>query len=92
GRLVTDVITDFDHYRWHEGLICFKNMPFTDLMTKFEKCYGIKIIIQNNHVKNYAPTGKFRHSDGIDYALRVLQRDLSFGYERNEENHIIYIK
>jgi ferric-dicitrate binding protein FerR (iron transport regulator) len=92
GRLVAEDITDFNHYRWREGLICFEDMPFTELMTKFERCYGIKIVVQNPRVKNYKPTGKFRHADGIDYALRVLQRNFLFKYERDDENHVIYIK
>jgi len=92
GRLVAEKITDLNHYRWREGLISFKDMPFTHLMEKFEKCYGITIVIQNKRVNNYAPTGKFRQSDGVDYALRVLQRDFNFRFERDEENHTIYIK
>ena len=92
GRLVTEAITDFNHFRWREGLICFEGMPFADLMTKFERCYGIKIVVQNSRVKAYTPTGKFRHADGIHYALRVLQRNFRFRFERDEENHVIYIK
>jgi ferric-dicitrate binding protein FerR (iron transport regulator) len=92
GKLIAGVITDFNHYRWREGLISFKDTPFPDLMAKFEKCYGIKIAVKNNRVKNYAPTGKFRQSDGIDYALRVLQRDFRFRFEHDEDNHVIYIK
>ena len=92
GHLISENITDFDHYRWREGLISFKGTPFNILMAKFEKCYGIKIVVENNRVKDYAPTGKFRQSDGIDYALRVLQRNFKFRFERDEENHVIYIK
>ena len=92
GRLVTETITDFNYYRWREGLISFNNMPFTALMEKFEKCFGIKIIIQNNQIMKYAPTGKFRQSDGLDYALRVLQHDFNFRFSRDEENNVIYIK
>ena len=92
GRLLSEAITDFSHYQWREGLISFKNMPFTDLMAQFETCYGIKIVVENRQVKDYAPTGKFRQSDGIDYALRVLQRNFRFRFERDEEQHIMYIK
>jgi ferric-dicitrate binding protein FerR (iron transport regulator) len=92
GRLIAEAIADFNHYRWREGLISFKNTPFPDLMAKFEKCYGIRIVVKNNRVKNYAPTGKFRQSDGIDYALRVLQRDFPFRFERDEERHIMIYK
>jgi hypothetical protein len=49
-------------------------------------------VVENNRVNDYAPTGKFRQSDGIDYALRVLQRGFPFRFERDEENHVIYIK
>ena len=92
GRLISEAITDFNHYRWREGLISFKDTPFALLMAKFEKCYGIKIVVENDRVKDYTPTGKFRQSDGIDYALRVLQRNFPFRFERDEENHVIYIK
>ena len=92
GRLISEAITDFNHYRWREGLISFKDMPFTLLVAKFEKCYGIKIVVENNRVKDYTPTGKFRKSDGIDYALRVLQRNFPFQFTRDEENNVIYIK
>ena len=92
GKLVSVAITDFNHYRWREGLISFKETPFIDLMARFEKCYGIKIVVENSRVKDYAPTGKFRQSDGVDYALRVLQRNFRFRFERDEENQVIYIK
>ena len=92
GRLITKDIADFNYYRWREGLICFNNIPFSGLMEKLERCYGIKIVVQNNRVKNYKPTGKFRQCDGIDYALRVLQRNIRFKFEHDEENHVIYIK
>ena len=31
-------------------------------------------------------------ADGIDYALRVLQKDIKFTYQRDDENQIIYIE
>jgi hypothetical protein len=37
-------------------------------------------------------TGKFRQSDGIDYALRVLQKSIRFSYEKDDETGVIYIK
>ncbi len=92
GILKSDVISDFDHYHWRRGLIYFNDMSFADLMRKFEKCYGIGIVIENGNAKNYVCTGKFRQSDGVDYALRVLQKDVKFKFVREEEKNIIYIK
>ena len=57
----------------------------------FEKYYGIRIIINNKKVLKYSYNGKFRQADGIDYALRVLQRDIHFKYERANDEEIIYI-
>lgn len=91
GELVSANIDDFGAYRWKEGLICFKDLTFTDIILKLEKHFDIKIVIKNKKVLNYVGTGKFRQSDGIDYALKVLQKDVSFKYTRNENNDVIYI-
>lgn len=92
GKLEVTGIDDYDVYRWKEGLICFNNASFEDIMGSFEKIYGPKIIIENARVNKYSYTGKFRFVDGIDYALRVLQKDIKFTYERDLENHTIHIK
>ncbi|HCO66520.1 MAG TPA: anti-sigma factor [Dysgonomonas sp.] len=92
GKLNTQYISDLDVYRWKEGLICFNNESFLEIIRKFEDCYGIKIEVENKKIKDRIYTGKFRISDGVDYALRVLQKDIRFRYERDDENYIIYIK
>lgn len=92
GRLMVSSINDYDQFRWREGLVCFKDVAFNELMTRFEKCYGIQIVVENRHLEEYTCSGKFRISDGVDNALRILQRDARYTFERNEDNSIIYIK
>ena len=92
GKLSASPISDFDVYRWKEGLICFRNMNFEQLMLRFEKCYGIRIVIENKTLVNYVCSGKFRISDGIDNALRILQKDAKYSFERNKDESVIYIK
>lgn len=92
GRLKTMQVDDYNPYRWKEGLICFRGETFRNIMKDFEKYYGIRIEIENRQVLKYFYTGKFRQSDGVDYALRVLQKDIRFTYRRDDENHIIYIE
>ncbi len=89
--LVKNEIKDYTHYRWKEGLICFKEMSFVNVMKELEKCYGIKIVIENKKVLKYVLTGKFRQVDGINYALNVLQKDFKFKFYRDEDK-CIYIK
>ena len=91
SRLTIDAIDDYNIYRWKEGLISFKSASFTTIMNTLEKYYDIKIIVKNKDVLKNAYTGKFRQSDGLEYALRVLQKDIRFNYQRDDENRIIYI-
>lgn len=92
GRLVVSKIDDFNVYRWKEGLYCFKGKPFAEIMQDLERYYDLKIQLDKQSIARVALTGKFRISDGLDYALRVLQNDVAFTYKRDKENDVIYIK
>lgn len=92
GSLKVSPIPDYNVYRWKEGIICFRNESFVNIMKKFEKYYDVEIRIETPKVRGYAYSGKFYQSDGILYALRALQRDINFTFVRDDEKHIIYIK
>lgn len=92
GRLAVKQVDDYSVYRWREGLICFKDESFADIMSDFEKYYGLTIQIDNEQVKKQHYSGKFRQTDGVDYALRVLQKDICFTYKRDDEKGMIYIQ
>ncbi|WP_295938005.1 FecR family protein [uncultured Alistipes sp.] len=78
---------------WTEGKISIKGIPFGELMTKFEKAYGVKIVIDRKTMPSIDYTrGKVRVSDGIDHALHILQHAADFIYERDEENNVITIR
>ena len=88
GKLTVTPITDFNPYSWKEGLITFKDINFKDLMKKLEKNYGISIVVDNHTLDNYACSGKFRISDGIEQVLRALQQDAHFTFERESGSEI----
>lgn len=92
GKVAISNIDDYNVYRWREGLYCFKNKPFIDIMKDLEKYYDLEIRIEKNTAMDIALTGKFRISDGLDYALRVLKKDVDFSYHRDENKDIIYVK
>lgn len=92
GKLDVSSISDYDVYRWKEGLICFKNLNFVDLMKRIEKYYGIELVVENQSLSKHSFSGKFRISDGIENLLRVLQKDVSYQYTRSEDGNVIYIK
>ena len=92
GRLLVSFIDDYDHFRWRDGLVCFDNIAFNELMKRFEECYGTSIVVENKKLEEYSCSGKFRISDGLDNALRILQRNAKYTFERNDDNTIVYIK
>ena len=65
---------------------------FADIIKDLEKYYDLKIQMDKKEIAKVALTGKFRISDGLDYALRVLQNDVAFIYQRNRDNDVIHIK
>ena len=90
-KMVVDSISDLDDYRWKEGLICFEEIRFADLMKRFKKTYDIRIVIQNKKLHDYKCSGKCRVSDGVDFILQVLQRSTRFTFSRSDDNAVIYI-
>lgn len=92
GKMVVSPIDNYNVYRWKEGLYCFKNKPFVRIMEDLERYYDLKIQLDKKSIENVILTGKFRISDGLDYALRVLQKDVAFTYRRDKDNDVIYIK
>lgn len=90
GKLLQLPIADEEHFRWIDGLLCLDDVPFAELVKRLSAYYDTPITIENQQVLGYRCTGKFRQIDGLDHALRVLQKDVRFTYERNDtDNHII---
>lgn len=81
GRLTVTPITDLSAYSWKDGVFTFKDIDFNVLMKRLEKNYGIRIIIENPELDDYACSGKIRISDGVDEVLEALQQDAHFSFE-----------
>ena len=92
GILTRKHIDDMDIYRWRDGLYCFKNLSFEDVLKQFEIYYDVSFVKENPQMANPKLNGKFRLIDGVDYALRVLQREVGFSFRRDEETSVIYLK
>ena len=91
GELCKSPIDNYDVYRWREGLICFKETRFADLMRQLEKNYGVRILINNEAVKEKVFSGKFRTTDGIDNALRLLHKEGHYTFEWDENKTTVCI-
>jgi ferric-dicitrate binding protein FerR (iron transport regulator) len=92
GRLQVAEADDDYPFDWARGLISFQNLSLPQIMSLFEKYYGVTISVENQNMKTRTYTGKFRQADGVDYALRVMKEDIGFSYSRDNENSVIRIE
>lgn len=91
NKLQISTITDSDPYLWKDGLIAFKNKGIEEILLSLEKYFSVQIKINTSNLPQHTYTGKFRHSDGVEYALRVLQKSINFYYSRDVDSGIIFI-
>lgn len=93
GHLCKSRTTDFNDLCWTEGLINIKQMPFDELMSRFEKAYDVKIVYRCLTMPQInVMSGEIRISDGIDNALHVLQQVSDFTFVRDEKSNVIEIR
>lgn len=92
GKYSISTITKTDKYLWRHGLIAFNNIELDEILLTLQKYFAVEIQINGTELPQHTYTGKFRQSDGVDYALRVLQKSIHFKYQRDEETGVIYIK
>lgn len=93
GCLVCSRIPDKEAYLWTDGVISATGVPFTTLMERFERCYGVNIEISREDLPEVRYSYfKLRISDGIIHALNLLKDTSEFDYRYNEETntYIIY--
>ncbi|HCM21163.1 MAG TPA: anti-sigma factor [Porphyromonadaceae bacterium] len=92
NKLYVSPIINTDKYLWKDGFIAFEKKKLEDILISLEKYFDIKIQVNMCKLPQHSYTGKFRQSDGVDYALRVLQKSIHFNYYRDDEKNIIYIQ
>lgn len=92
-RLAARTLDNLDAFLWTEGVISITGLSFEELMHRFEKSFGVTIMIDRSFMPavNYNH-GKIRISDGVDSALRLLQMASDFKYTRDQETGTIIIK
>lgn len=92
NKLIINNITDYDYFRWKEGLICFNNESVATIIEKLKLYYDIDIETHNKKFLNSRYSGKFRTKDGIEQVLKVLQIEHKFSYTKNNDLNLITIK
>lgn len=92
NEILVEAIEDTGKYLWKDGLIVFNDKSLEEIIHSLERYFDVEIKIDSSTLPQLTYTGKFRQEDGVDYALRVLQKSINFIYERNEVSRVIEIK
>lgn len=80
-------------YRWTEGIISCSGLGFEELMRKFERAFGVRIVIDRKDIPEVGfRRMKINVQDGIVHAFKLLQRSADFIYEYDETDGTYHIK
>lgn len=78
---------------WTEGYVNLADTDFASLMHRFENVYGVKIVIERETMPEIGyKSGKIRVSEGVNFALKLLQHECKFTYTEDYETNTITIR
>ena len=93
GKLMVKRTKVKDEIRWKDGIIDIDGLGFDELMDKLEMAFGVDIVIDRETLPEFKYTGgRLRVSDGIEYALKVLQHGADFAWTKDFRTGTIYIR
>ena len=92
GKLVRSRMENHEAYLWTDGIVSVTGIPFDEVLHKLERAYGVKIEMHRSSIPEiHYSYLKFRISDGIEHAFRILQRRCDFTYNYDEASGVYYI-
>lgn len=80
-----------DDYLWKNGILTFDNQPLMVVINDLSRTFNRKIIIKDENLRYEKLTGKFRVSDGLDYALQILGDMYGFRYSNDSDTGVTVI-
>ena len=70
-----------EYVGWRHGLFVFKNKPLPEIMTMMERWYDVKVILQDENLKQLKFSGDLERYDNINTFLQLLERLNEIKYE-----------
>ncbi|MDR1723487.1 MAG: FecR domain-containing protein [Tannerella sp.] len=84
-------ITHPDYFLWKDGIYSFTNEPFESIAEKLELYYDVDITFNDDIIRKWKYTVKFRQRESINEIMRLMQRIHKFGFIKDEENNLFTI-
>lgn len=91
GHFVVTKVPADDVVSWIDGYINIGGVGFEELMHRFEDAYDVRIVLERKDIGGYM-SGKIRVSEGVEFALRLLQQSCDFTFERDRTTGTITIR
>ena len=80
-------------YRWTDGIINCAGLSFEELMRRFERAFGVTIVIECEAVPDISyKRMKVNVCDGISHAFAILQRTSDFTVEYDDTTDTYHIR
>lgn len=80
-------------YRWVEGVIDCSGLGFDEMMRKFERSFGVKIVIDRDDIPDVRlKRMKVNVNDGVAYAFSLLKLFVDFEYEYDDYTNTYHIR
>lgn len=94
SHLVLDTVEDpYSVECWVDGIIDVTQVPFDELMRKFEAAYDVTITIDRDELPDLRYSrGKIRVSEGIVHAMNMLSFASDFTYDYDPDSNTIVIR
>jgi transmembrane sensor len=83
---------DREDFRWQSGIMTFNDEPIKNVISKLSAYYNQNIWIDSDFHNQYHCTAKFRYNDGLEYILKILQRDLKLTIVNDYTNNTIRLQ
>lgn len=77
---------------WVEGIVSFNDLTLPQILTRFEKYYGVTITYDGDICQSERFSGKFYLEDGAEHALNALRHDIDFDFDSDRDFHTITIR
>lgn len=91
SHLVVTQVPAEDVVSWIDGYINIGGVGFEELMHRFEDAYDVKIVLERKDIGGYM-SGKIRVSEGVEFALHLLQQSCDFTFVRDRTTGTITIR
>lgn len=92
GRFNVESCHAAESVKWVYGVISIGGMDFATLMKRFEKSFGVSVVIERDRMPELeCAEGEVYVSDGILQALKVLQHLTDFEYRKDNRTNTVHI-